>query len=426
MISLNIPESVLTVLFRVVAQGLEAWICDTHTVNQIMPHAGGPNMPETMADGSSSGDKYPNTTSDDRAESIQDSIYLDAKKEVVNEVGAEVVRESEDEPIAIDELQPNQNRWSVNYIREKCGAFVNDEWSQLVIVVLIVINSIMMGIGTFDFVTDNPDVERVFEAVDRVFLIIFTIELALQFIYRGFSLFTDGWLVFDFVIIVLSWSLESLQIVRAFRIFRALRLITRIDALKKLIMALFAVIPRMTAITALLLLVFYIFSVLFTQLFKDLELSQDYFTRLDATLFTLFEMMTMEWIGVARECMAQRKWAWFPFVVFVMVSGFIVFNLIIAVVCDAVAVIEREAHQEEKDDSTCDDSVLSNAQGRINDISEQFSSIAQQQREMQQSLEAIARDLYFLQGSSSSTWPLDRKLHKPSASFDSRSYNTTK
>lgn len=408
------------------AQGFRAWTRDTHTVNYFMPLVGGPNLPETMADASSSGDKDPRTAANDRAESMQDPIYLDAEKDFVNEVGeeVEVVRESEDEPIAIDELQPNENRWSVDYIREKCGAFVNDEWSQLVIVVLIVINSIMMGIGTFDFVTNDPDVERLFETIDRVFLIIFTIELTLQFIYRGFSLFTDGWLVFDFVIIVLSWSLESLQIVRAFRIFRALRLITRIDQLKKLIMALFAVIPRMTAITALLLLVFYIFSVLFTALFKDLELSQDYFSRLDATLFTLFEMMTMEWIGVARECMAQRKWAWLPFVVFVMVSGFIVFNLIIAVVCDAVAVIEREAHKEEKDDSTCDDSVLSNAQGRINDLSEQFSSIARQQREMQQSLEAVARDLYFLQGSSSSTGPLDRKFHNQSASFGSRSFHS--
>lgn len=69
----------------------------------------------------------------------------------------------------------------------------------------------------------------------------------------------DGWLVFDLVIVVLSWSLESLQIIRAFRIFRALRIITRIETMRNLVAALFDIMPRLGAITALLLLIFYIF-----------------------------------------------------------------------------------------------------------------------------------------------------------------------
>ena len=64
-------------------------------------------------------------------------------------------------------------------------------------------------------------------------------ELGLQFIYHGLRLLLDGWLVFDLIIIVTSWSFASIQIIRAFRIFRALRLVTRIKILKHLVLGTF-------------------------------------------------------------------------------------------------------------------------------------------------------------------------------------------
>ena len=37
--------------------------------------------------------------------------------------------------------------------------------------------------------------------------------------------------------------------------------------------------------------------------------------------------------------MAQVWWAWIPFISFVVITGFIVFNLIVAVVCEAISEI---------------------------------------------------------------------------------------
>jgi hypothetical protein len=123
-----------------------------------------------------------------------------------------------------------------NQFRYNCGMLVNYGHVQFFIIFLIAINAVMMGIGTFDFVTDNPQVQGIFELVDKIFLILFTVELGLQFIYHGWRLVLDGWLVFDLVIIVTSWSFSSVQIIRAFRIFRALRLVTRIKIMKNLIL----------------------------------------------------------------------------------------------------------------------------------------------------------------------------------------------
>ena len=124
----------------------------------------------------------------------------------------------------------------VNQARYRCGAIINNENIQFLIVLLIAINAIMMGIGTFDFVTENPEVEQAFETTDQVFLIIFTVELCMQFVFHGWRLLLDGWLVFDLIVIVMSWSFQQVQIIRAFRIFRALRLITRIEVMKNLVL----------------------------------------------------------------------------------------------------------------------------------------------------------------------------------------------
>eukprot|EP00581_Thalassiosira_minuscula_P013488 CAMPEP_0183719114 /NCGR_PEP_ID=MMETSP0737-20130205/12191_1 /TAXON_ID=385413 /ORGANISM="Thalassiosira miniscula, Strain CCMP1093" /LENGTH=404 /DNA_ID=CAMNT_0025948815 /DNA_START=104 /DNA_END=1318 /DNA_ORIENTATION=- len=304
----------------------------------------------------------------------------------------------------------------INKFRKLCGDVVNHPRVQLFIIILIVVNAVMMGVATFDFVTDNPEVDNAFELTDMIFLIIFTVELCLQFIFRGFNLFTDGWLVFDFVIIVLSWSFAQLQIIRAFRIFRALRIITRIETMRNLVAALFDIMPRLGAITALLSLIFYIFAVLFTQLFGGLELSGDYFTRLDHSILTLFVMMTMEWADVARECMAEISWAWAPFVAFIMITGFIVFNLIIAVVCDAVAVIEnkedlepdffgmigsKDGMGEKEDDGVFpgeDDNYVQTSyeDALVDSLSEQITTMLNSQKEMLATLESLTKESLLL------------------------------
>jgi hypothetical protein len=257
-----------------------------------------------------------------------------------------------------------KRHWFPKRLRKVAGAIVENEPFQIGIVALIAINALMLGIGTFDFVEDNPFVAKVFNTCDLVFLIIFTIELVLQVIYRDWRIFLDGWLTFDFIIILFSWIFSDLQVIRAFRIFRALRLISRVQTLRSLVEALCSVVPKMVCIGGLLGLVFYIFAVMFTDLFRfsyvDGFTSYDYFSTLDATLFTLFQIMTMDnWAEICRECMQQYTWAWIPFTVFVVASGFVVVNLIIAVICESISSLneiadgqaESEANESNSNDS---------------------------------------------------------------------------
>ncbi|KAL7550525.1 hypothetical protein ACHAWF_013759 [Thalassiosira exigua] len=244
----------------------------------------------------------------------------------------------------------NRNMWSTRLdplrsLQRLAGKIVNDDWVQNFILLLIVINAVLMGVATFPFVKTNPDILHKFEATDQAFLIVFTVESSMQLMYHGWEIFKDGFLVFDLLIVVLSWALEGAQVFRAFRIFRAMRLITRVSTLKNLVLALFNVAPKMMAIFMLLLLIFYIFSVMFTELFKDLYkenlVEEPYFSTIYDSLFTLFQMMTLdEWAGILSQILLTYTWAWLPFVVFISITAFVIMNLIIAVICDAVHVLE--------------------------------------------------------------------------------------
>ena len=232
--------------------------------------------------------------------------------------------------------------------RYAVGRIINHHYVQNFILFCIILNCIVMGIQATDFnYPEKEEYTNAFEAVDRTFLIIFTIESALQVFYRGIYLFRDAWLTFDLFIVIFSWALENFQVVRGFRVLRAVRVTIRVGPIRDLILALFDVIPKLTAIVLLILLMFYIFGVLFTQLFKDKVMSVNYFTRLDYTLLTLVQMMTLDFATPMRELLVGNRHAWIPFLVFVIIMGLLFFNLMAAVICDAIGNLDSDKKEKE-------------------------------------------------------------------------------
>jgi hypothetical protein len=67
------------------------------------------------------------------------------------------------------------------------GKIVNHEYVQISIIVLILINALMMGIGTMTWVTENTKINNVFTKIDRGCLVIFTIEVSMQLYYLGIA-----------------------------------------------------------------------------------------------------------------------------------------------------------------------------------------------------------------------------------------------
>lgn len=48
-----------------------------------------------------------------------------------------------------------------------------------------------------------------------------------------------------------------------------------------------------------------------------------------------------EWSGIAYEVGEEDYWAWLIFIIFIVMSAFVVVNLIIAVICDALQILRK-------------------------------------------------------------------------------------
>mmetsp|Transcript_8760 Transcript_8760/g.12869 ORF Transcript_8760/g.12869 Transcript_8760/m.12869 type:complete len:218 (+) Transcript_8760:601-1254(+) len=155
-----------------------------------------------------------------------------------------------------------------------------------------------------------------------------------------------AWLTFDLVVIILSWIFSKGSVIRAFRILRAVRLVSKVKSLKNLTRALLHVFPKMGALAFITILLFVVVGVMVTLMFRDLykegKTEYDYFSRIDISLLTLFQMMTFDnWHEPAREVMNKYTYAWVIFVVWVFISGFVIMNLIIAIVCESLVKLDE-------------------------------------------------------------------------------------
>jgi hypothetical protein len=120
-------------------------------------------------------------------------------------------------------------------------------------------------------------------------------------------------------------------------------------------------------------------------------------------MLTCYEMMTLEWAGIARETMAQRSWAWAPFLAFIAITGFMVFNLIIAVICDAVSIIDKVAREREARALgivlETPEQQLEHAQDRMDVLCERVDRMLRIQQDLQDILETLASELYKMDSS---------------------------
>lgn len=230
--------------------------------------------------------------------------------------------------------------------RARVGVWIESPGPHGFIIGLIVLNAITLGLET------SATVTRVagpwLDAIEAMVLAVFVIELLVKLFAWGPRFFRSGWNVFDLAIVGVALAPASgpLSILRSLRILRVLRLLSTVRRLRMLIEALITAIPSIGWIAFLLGLVFYIFGVMGTELFG--ETFPEWFGSLGASMYTLFQVMTLEsWsMGIARPVMAEHAFAWLYFVSFILVTAFTILNLFIGIIVNTM----QSAHWEEQDE----------------------------------------------------------------------------
>ncbi|MFT7859673.1 MAG: ion transporter [Sulfurimonas sp.] len=209
------------------------------------------------------------------------------------------------------------------------------------IIGLIILNGITMGFETSQELTLNYG--GAFELFNNFVITVFTIEILLRTYAYRVAFFKDAWSIFDFIIVAISLVPASagFGIFRILRVLRLFRLITVVPQMRKIVAALLGVIPGMLSIIGLMGLVFYIFAIMATNLYG--EKFPQWFGDLGASFYTLFQVMTLEsWsMGIVRPVMEVHPTAWLFFIPFIFITTFVMINLIVAVVVDAMAVLNQ-------------------------------------------------------------------------------------
>ncbi len=233
-----------------------------------------------------------------------------------------------------------------NLMREKLARLIKTERFNYFIVSIILFNAVMLGLQTYPFIMAK--VGPVLNVLDNIILGIFILELSIYVYVHGFKkCFTDPWFLFDVFIILCSLlASEALSSLRALRVLRVFRLITKFPNLRKIIGALFASLPGIGSITSLLIIFMYVGSLLATNLFGT-GYPEDFGT-LQSSALTLFQLMVSDDAGnIIRKVNETNPYSWAFFIVFMLVTAFIVLNLFIAAIMDGM-------QQSQKDDEEPD------------------------------------------------------------------------
>ena len=217
--------------------------------------------------------------------------------------------------------------------RQKLIEHVEAQSTQRFIIFLILLNALILGLETSERAQQIGG--PVLYWADSIILGIFALEVLVKLFAHGLRFWRNPWNVFDFLVVGIALIPGSGPF-SVLRVLRLLRLVSMVPKLRFIVEALLRAIPGIGSIIGLLALVFYVFAIIATGLFR--ESHPEWFGSLGASMYTLFQVMTLEsWsMGISRPVMEVHPWAWAFFVPFILVATFTVLNLFIAIIVDAM------------------------------------------------------------------------------------------
>lgn len=224
------------------------------------------------------------------------------------------------------------------------------------VMAVVLFNAALLGLETSAMVMGRFG--PLIEALDRICLAIFVVEILAKLAAHGGRFFRSGWNIFDFAIvgIALAPGGGGLAVLRALRVLRLLRVVSVSPSLRRVVEGFVGALPGMASVLLLMSMIFYIASVIATKLYG--AAFPEWFGTLGLSAYSLFQIMTLEsWsMGIVRPVMAQFPSAWLFFVPFILSTTFAVMNLVVGLIVNSM----QDAHGAEEEAETADyrDAVL--------------------------------------------------------------------
>lgn len=270
----------------------------------------------------------------------------------------------------------------MNSLKQICKNLINQKWFEIAIVVIILINSLIIGLETY---TITP----LMIIIQKIILGVFTFEIIVRFIARKNikSFFQSGWNVFDLSLVIISYIPEdifegssTLMVIRILRIFRVLRLLRTSEEIKLIIAVLSKSFSALFYNGVFFFIFIYLFAIIGVSLFRlpdvetldavqkikytelmaiaphSPECSPDPYGTLTEAMFTLFRALTGEdWTDLRYNLVKAHEFGLIQtsdfittsfHVIWFIMSAFLLLNLVVGAIVNNYQVIMEESRRE--------------------------------------------------------------------------------
>lgn len=158
----------------------------------------------------------------------------------------------------------------MNLIEKYSVAIIDSKSFEVFITIVILINSILIGVQTTYY-------NHLIDMVQLVILYIFTFEIILRAIAarNAVNFFKNGWNVFDLVLVIIGWiptsaahSGSAMMALRVLRVFRVLRLLRTAKEIKLIVAVLVKSLRSMMYNGILFLIFVYLYAIAGVSMFR--------------------------------------------------------------------------------------------------------------------------------------------------------------
>ena len=224
---------------------------------------------------------------------------------------------------------------------------VHSSWFEGFIFTVIILNAIVLGLETYPDIQDRYG--DTLYLLNEIFLGIFIVEILLRISAYGskpWDYFRSGWNVFDFVVVFavfIPGVRENATLLRLVRLLRVVRVVSVLPDLRVLLSGMARAIPPIASMAALAVLLIFIYGMIGWKIFGD-EIPERW-GDIGEAMLTLFTILTLEgWNEILFAGQEVTQFAWIFFVSFVLIASFLLINILIAIIINAV----EEAREAER------------------------------------------------------------------------------
>ncbi|KAL0119390.1 hypothetical protein PUN28_007715 [Cardiocondyla obscurior] len=287
--------------------------------------------------------------------------------------------------LAGDDDAPFWQGWA--NLRYKTFKLIENKYFETAVITMILLSSLALALEDVHL-QQRPVLQDVLYYMDRIFTVIFFIEMLIKWLALGFKkYFTNAWCWLDFIIVMVSLinfvaslcgagGIQAFKTMRTLRALRPLRAMSRMQGMRVVVNALVQAIPSIFNVLLVCLIFWLIFAIMGVQLFAG-----KYFKCVDANKTTLsheiipdrnacnaenytwenspmnfdhvgkaylclFQVATFKgWIQIMNDAIDSREankqpiretniYMYFYFVFFIIFGSFFTLNLFIGVIID--------------------------------------------------------------------------------------------